>query len=236
MSQEISALESRCLGYVFRSRMEARWAIFMDALKVPFHYELEAFNLGGICYLPDFYLPTMDVFIEVKSPLAGPVDYEKIQLLADHTRKAVYVVKTPPEAPCVRETKCGYVWHGSLFDVFDRGGDEEHLWCQCRKCGALGIEWHGLSNRIECGCNSSNDIDWPNFDTDTLVAAYNKSKSWRFDGAKVGAQFSPTKPNIHAARQIAEVGQSALLGLIKELRDLRADQAARMAKEVKCQR
>ncbi len=32
---EIKAIETRYKGYRFRSRLEARWAVFFDALSVP---------------------------------------------------------------------------------------------------------------------------------------------------------------------------------------------------------
>lgn len=42
-------------GYRFRSRLEARWAVFFDALGVEYEYEPEGFDLGdGMYYLPDF--------------------------------------------------------------------------------------------------------------------------------------------------------------------------------------
>lgn len=42
-------------GYRFRSRLEARWAVFFDALKVNYEYESEGFDLpSGNYYLPDF--------------------------------------------------------------------------------------------------------------------------------------------------------------------------------------
>jgi hypothetical protein len=53
-------------GYRFRSRTEARWAVFFDTLKIAYEYELEGYVVDGICYLPDFYLPTFDVFAEIK--------------------------------------------------------------------------------------------------------------------------------------------------------------------------
>jgi hypothetical protein len=54
-------------GYRFRSRLEARWAVFFDKLKIKYEYENEGYELpSGKRYLPDFYLPTMDVFVEVK--------------------------------------------------------------------------------------------------------------------------------------------------------------------------
>lgn len=42
-------------GYIFRSRLEAKWAVFLDALGVKYEYEPEGFVLpSGKWYLPDF--------------------------------------------------------------------------------------------------------------------------------------------------------------------------------------
>lgn len=62
----IKAIETSYKGYRFRSRLEARWAVFFDALGLRWHYELEGFNFDELCYLPDFYLPDWDVYLEVK--------------------------------------------------------------------------------------------------------------------------------------------------------------------------
>jgi hypothetical protein len=42
----IKAIETRYKGYRFRSRLEARWAVFFDALGVEWEYEKEGFDLG----------------------------------------------------------------------------------------------------------------------------------------------------------------------------------------------
>ena len=51
----MKAIETMYNGYRFRSRLEARWAVFFDALGVKYEYEPEGFLLpSGKCYLPDF--------------------------------------------------------------------------------------------------------------------------------------------------------------------------------------
>ena len=51
----MKAIETRYKGYRFRSRLEARWAVFFDALGLAWEYEPEGFDLGcGGRYLPDF--------------------------------------------------------------------------------------------------------------------------------------------------------------------------------------
>lgn len=54
---DIKAIETIYNGYRFRSRLEARWAVFFDALGIEYEYEPEGFSLDyGIRYLPDFAL------------------------------------------------------------------------------------------------------------------------------------------------------------------------------------
>jgi hypothetical protein len=65
----IRAIETVFGGYRFRSRLEARWAVFLTTLGVPFQYEPEGFKIGRLRYLPDFYLPEAFGWIEAK-PLA----------------------------------------------------------------------------------------------------------------------------------------------------------------------
>src|SRR3989442_1494282 len=66
----IKAIETNYHGFRFRSRLEARWAIFFDAIGVEWEYEKEGFEIdGGIRYLPDFWLPELKLWYEVKGEL-----------------------------------------------------------------------------------------------------------------------------------------------------------------------
>jgi hypothetical protein len=69
----VKAIETRYKGYRFRSRLEARWAVFLDALGVAWRYEVEGLRLtgGGRCYLPDFYLPKPKLWLEIKPQDTG---------------------------------------------------------------------------------------------------------------------------------------------------------------------
>lgn len=66
----IQAIETEYKGCRFRSRLEARWCVFFDTLGVPWEYEPQGFEVGPEFqrrrYLPDFYLPTLGTWAEVK--------------------------------------------------------------------------------------------------------------------------------------------------------------------------
>lgn len=54
----IAAIPAAYNGYRFRSRTEARWAVFLDILNIRWEYEVEGYQLAdGLRYLPDFWLP-----------------------------------------------------------------------------------------------------------------------------------------------------------------------------------
>lgn len=65
----IKAIETRYKGYRFRSRLEARWAVFFDTLGLEWEYEPEGFKTSAGWYLPDFKVQHLGWF-EVK-PLGG---------------------------------------------------------------------------------------------------------------------------------------------------------------------
>lgn len=63
----LKPIETIYNGYKFRSRLEARWAVFFDELKIEYQYEVEGFNLHySGWYLPDFYLPLYQAYMEIK--------------------------------------------------------------------------------------------------------------------------------------------------------------------------
>lgn len=95
MSMEITPKETRYNGYLFRSRLEARWAIYLDALGIEYSYEPETFDLGdGVYYLPDFYLPLFDSFMEIKPTLLH-ID-RRPEALARLIKKCVMVAAGAP--------------------------------------------------------------------------------------------------------------------------------------------
>jgi hypothetical protein len=68
----ITPIETRYAGCHFRSRLEARWAVFFNSANIPWEYEPEGFNIDGKYYLPDFRLPQCGLWIEVKPILPTP--------------------------------------------------------------------------------------------------------------------------------------------------------------------
>ena len=94
-------IETVYKGYRFRSRLEARWAVFLDACGVEWEYEPEGYDLGnGLYYLPDFLLHGVagrsgeDLYVEVKGRMTDE-DAEKIKRFADQGNPVLIVGKLP---------------------------------------------------------------------------------------------------------------------------------------------
>ncbi len=63
----IEAIPCTYAGVPMKSRLESRWAAFFKGLDTPWQYEPRKFRLRGqYSYTPDFYLPDIDVIVEVK--------------------------------------------------------------------------------------------------------------------------------------------------------------------------
>lgn len=55
-------------GIQTQSTLEARWMTFFDHIKLPWHYEYQGYDLDGLWYLPDFYIPKWKCYHEAKDP------------------------------------------------------------------------------------------------------------------------------------------------------------------------
>lgn len=117
-------LETRYKGYRFRSRLEARWAVFFDALGIKWEYEAEGFDLGPSgWYLPDFRLMNMKIWVEVKPETASPLEKKKVYKLSALRQEYVLLIEGYPGY----DEKYGAytyphkmtLFGGECFDIFD---------------------------------------------------------------------------------------------------------------------
>ncbi len=80
----IAAITTEYAGCRFRSRLEARWAVFFDSLQIGWEYEPDGYQVGpdGRRYLPDFYLLGLGTWVEVKGDMAA-LDLDMIAAAVD---------------------------------------------------------------------------------------------------------------------------------------------------------
>lgn len=174
----IKAIETRFRGRLFRSRLEARWAVFFEALGLPWIYEGEGFRLSTRDYLPDFWLPRQKAWVEIK-----PGDFSEstahLTELAIETDSRVYLLKgdIPRPSGFFPENETGGQFGVMHFP--DGSEDEGYCFCRCQRCGEYGIEFEGRSGRINC-CQGKDDGS-ENPLEETISAAYDAARTRRFE-------------------------------------------------------
>lgn len=125
--EAIKAIETIYNGYRFRSRLEARWAVFFDSGKIKYEYEPEGFELpNGTRYLPDFYLPDFDTYAEVKADTQNAQD--DIDRMREMIRwggpiKRIIILSSIP-GECID----GGLWHFPCIYYSTRNDETSMYW------------------------------------------------------------------------------------------------------------
>lgn len=101
--------------------------MFFDALGVTWEYEKEGFDLGEHgWYLPDFWLPNMGIWAEIKPPVASLKERQKAYKLSSLIRGGVLLLEGTPGITQV-EPGCALrqysfdctVFAGECHDIYD---------------------------------------------------------------------------------------------------------------------
>ena len=100
------AVQTRLAGIDYRSRTEAEWAAMLAAHKVRFDYEPINFRFSFVApndwggysshYIPDFWLPDLGLWLEVKPHRPNLIEYRKAALLAECTGSGVLITTGGP--------------------------------------------------------------------------------------------------------------------------------------------
>lgn len=169
-------------GIEFRSRLEARWAVFLSELGIGYHYEPEGYRLASGNYLPDFYIPAQDCFLEIKPDQPSDLEVAKCSELASSSGKEVFLLFGPiGRRQSIEDCDAKGIkrkWRPHLSFWPEPGVDDEYDWAECQECGAFQITWTGLVERIRCECIKSE----PPEDSARLQDAFSAAASFRFHG------------------------------------------------------
>lgn len=163
-------------GITFRSRTEARWAVFFDSLGIPWQYEAEGFELPSGRYLPDFLLTLGgaqgQVWFEVKGQELSSLETTRAVELASASSRPVFTaVGVPVEAQASDDFDVFYEFSGD-------GGDGSRKFCTCAACGAVGIFFEADADRMQC-CPDPHDRPWGVKD-ERIAKALDDSRTFSF--------------------------------------------------------
>lgn len=92
---EVKSIPAEYEGVRFRSRLEARWAVYLDNVGIKWLYEYEGYQLPGGWYLPDFYLPQEKIWLEIKPSEPSEIEIQRARELAIHTVVGVVLFYGP---------------------------------------------------------------------------------------------------------------------------------------------
>ena len=195
----LRAIETRYKGCRFRSRLEARWAVFFDSLEMPWVYEKEGFDLGdGVWYLPDFWLPKEECWFEVKGEYPLMPDLDKAYRLAVQSKQNVFVqygnIGTPHVTKDVA-TRTAEILDGAVAMMFAYRQEGEPgafleprmwLWQESAADGSIGL-WpyneliNGLSPMAKSFAGAVYVGEGRCHDSPRITAAFEAARSARFE-------------------------------------------------------
>jgi len=188
----IKALQTSYNGYSCRSRTEARWMVAFDEAKIKYEYEPQGFDLGEVgCYLPDFYLPQVGMYAEVKGRTFNLEELKKAKALTEEAEEPVLLLDGPPERKAYwaiipdikRPEKCGWYeifesecFSANDYDIFEHS----HYWSDERR----------FYSNTGYGCGSfphSHNCEYDLMDSEAVLAA----RSARFEHGESGSTREP---------------------------------------------
>lgn len=98
MNKIIKAIPATYNGIEYRSRTEARWAVFFDLIGVGFDYEREGYQTKRGWYVPDFWIPECKCWIEIKGTDQDHNEHiEKLREVCYETDSYGFVFVGPPK-------------------------------------------------------------------------------------------------------------------------------------------
>ena len=158
----IKAIDTIYKDYKFRSRLEARWAVFMDVLGVQYDYEPEGFDLPEAgYYLPDFWLPDLQMWLEIKPDASSHEEKLRASKLAEVTGQHVVILEGRITTPVIEyyagwvlnvkeSTYQGTVYYGSLDTQFTHGNDLTRLDTLPEWLRSAGADAPDFDGTMEC--------------------------------------------------------------------------------------
>lgn len=173
----IRALETTYNGVTYRSRTEARWAVFFDQLGLNFLYEQQGYAVDGWAYLPDFLLletTTPTLYAEVKPYIgADPEGEQKLRALIAGRQKERGLILPDLRPGDVLITVVGPDGRGEIWE------DDRGTWLCCP-----GFCHYDVQPVPQIGCADCGDDRNYWYESNSIRNAYTVARSYRFEMPK----------------------------------------------------
>lgn len=136
-------------GWMMRSHTELLWAKVFDAAEIQYLHEPGLFDTPHGWYLPDFYMPNIGAYVEIKGVEPTDVEKEKAAAVIRATGKPLVIIHGKPNADrggfcsCFVSFMLGEKWIVMPmcdFDQIYRRGMGEHAWLRLIQAGMPGHE------------------------------------------------------------------------------------------------
>jgi hypothetical protein len=177
--------------YHFRSKLEAQWAVFMDCLGVKYIYEPKVGEVEAGCrtyyYNPDFELPSLECYIEIKPRKPIEDELGKGAGLANLLGRVFFFYNFSPNTGAYLMQESNNMRYLS---------DDYYYWCECPRCSKIDILDFG---QPRCGCYTASELvdmdaeftttenKLPTIQfhkTKNILQAYNIARKHKFDSTK----------------------------------------------------
>ena len=201
----LKAIETVYRGCRFRSRTEARWAVFFDHIWIRWSFEQQGYQLqDGTRYLPDFEFHDQKLFVEVKP--GEPTDEEQniCRRLAKESGNAVAILGGSPYQERGEAT-----YQAWLYSARFPQGQDGWRFATCHQCGTAAlilplvhsnlrpVQWVRSPEKHRTGENK--ETCWLDDASAAVTAAYAAATSARFEH---GEQPAPAPPRLVSRRQV----------------------------------
>lgn len=182
----IKPIETKYAGCRFRSRLEARWAVFFNEAGINWEYEPEGFELpSGRRYLPDFrlHLKTKKLWVEVKPEKGNVSLFEEFM---SHSCDMGTVLREIPQEDIIK----GGIYYSSdfrerpyepyIYNWGSKGVSAFFFFCVCPECGAVDFTKYGKARETCCYYEPT---DYPRYTANCprLMRAFTAARSARFE-------------------------------------------------------
>lgn len=145
------AIDTNYKGYKFRSRLEAKWAVFFDAMGYKWEYEPEGYKLSdGTFYLPDFKIVSPQGIVnwyDVKPE--GVTNDQKVSAFATD----LFSQCLSKDYQIVKPIQGVNILDGDPVAFFESHADNGGI---CPRCGSVSANFNSVwesDGEVGIGCN-----------------------------------------------------------------------------------